>query len=48
MQNNISHTEIVDLVPYLRTIAKEKKEPEPVPDLLRTLKKEFGLVEVEG
>jgi hypothetical protein len=48
MQNNNAYTEIVDLVPYLRIISKERKEPEKVPDLLGTLKREFGLVEVEG
>ncbi len=48
MQNDRSYGEIVDLVPYLRMITRERKEPETGQDLLGALKKEFGLVEVEG
>ncbi len=48
MQNTNAYAEIVDLVPYLRVISRERKEPETRQDLLGALKKEFGLVEVEG
>jgi hypothetical protein len=48
MQTSNAYAEIVDLVPYLRMISRERKEPDRGVDLLGTLKKEFGLVEVEG
>ncbi len=48
MQNGNAYGEIVDLVPYLRMITRERKEPETGEDLLVALKKEFGLVEVES
>jgi hypothetical protein len=48
MQTSNAYAEIVDLVPYLRMISRERKEPDTGVDLLGTLKKEFGLVEVEG
>ncbi len=48
MQNSNAYGEIVDLVPYLRMITRERKEPETGEDLLVALKKEFGLVEVES
>ncbi len=48
VQNSNAYSEIVDLVPYLRMITKERREPETGEDLLVALKREFGLVEVEG
>jgi hypothetical protein len=48
MQTNNAYAEIVDLLPYLRMITRERKDPDAGLDLLGALKKEFGLVEVEG
>jgi hypothetical protein len=48
MQTNDAYAEIVDLLPYLRMISRLGKDPDSGLDLLGTLKKEFGLVEVES